>query len=77
MTYLVTFYQCGVDGLDPEYYHTKREAIIAATGFLKAFLPMPGHTYKGSVYHDGYARIVDHMGRTEALAEVHGNLLNG
>lgn len=69
--YRVTFFQCGVQGIEPEHYRTKREAQRAAVDFLAALLPMPGHIRVASVYRDNYARIVDYMGATEAMAEVH------
>lgn len=70
--YRVTFYQCGVYGLEPEYYRTKAEANRAAVEFLQSFRGAlkAGHRYSGSIYRDGYARIV-HGAATEALAEVH------
>jgi hypothetical protein len=66
----VTFYQCGVTGIEPEFYRTKAAAQQAAAEFLREMLPMPGHHRAGSIYRDGWARIVDGMGATEALAEV-------
>ena len=69
--YKVTFYQCGVYGIDPEYFATLHQARQAAAGFIGSMLPMPGHKRVASVYRDNYARIVDYMGATEAMAEVH------
>lgn len=69
--YKVTFYQCGVEGFDPEFYRTKRAAMLAACEFLACMLPMPGHRRTGSMYRDNYARIQDYCGATEAMAEVH------
>ena len=71
--YKVTFYQCGVYGIEPEYYRTKAEANRAAVEFLQSFerALAHGHRYSGSVYRNGYAAIVDRMNATEALAEVH------
>ena len=73
MRYKVTFYQCGVDGIDPENFRTKAKANRAASEFLRGFegALAHGHRYEGSVYRDGYAAIRDRQGRTEALAEVH------
>jgi hypothetical protein len=69
--YKVTFYQYGVYGIAPEFYKTKRAAMLAACEFLACMLPMPGHKRVASVYRDNYARIVDYRGATEAMAEVH------
>ena len=71
--YAVTFYQCAVTGIEPEYYATKREANRAAVDFLRSFTGAlsHGHRYIGSVYRDRLAAIVDYCGGTEALAEVH------
>jgi len=72
--YTVTFYQCGVIGIDSEKYATRREANRAAVGFLQSFtscLSNGSHRYAGSVYRNGYAAIVDRQNRTEALAEIH------
>ena len=68
--YKVTFYQCGVDGIEPENYRTKRQAQRAAVEFLQSFehALCHGHRYSGSVYRHGYAAIVDRMNGTEALA---------
>lgn len=71
--YKVTFYQCGVYGIDPEYYNNLASARQAACSFLAAMLPMPGHKRVASVYRDRYARIVDYRGGTEAMAEIHDN----
>ncbi len=71
MKYKVTFYQCGVEGFDPEFYATKREARKEAVGFLRAFLPMNGHRYYGNMQRDNYAGIVDGSGGYEAFARVH------
>ncbi len=73
MKYKVTFYQCGVEGFDAEHYDTKAEAQREAVGFLRAFLPMVGHRYSGSIYRDGFARIVDRCNLTEAGVTVHTN----
>jgi hypothetical protein len=73
MRYKVTFYQCGVEFINPELYRTKERANKAACDFLRQFdsAILAGHRYEGSVYRDGYAAIRDRMGGTEALAEVH------
>ncbi len=71
MKYKVTFYQCGVEGFTPELYRTKRKAEREAADFLAGFRGMPGHRRDGSIRRDGYARIVDYSGGTEAMAEVH------
>jgi len=68
--YRVVFYQCGVYGIDPEYYRSKKEACKAACEFLKYFEGLPGHRRIESVYRDGCGRVVDYFGGTEALAEV-------
>lgn len=70
MRYKVTFYQCAAV-YDPAYFRTKRKAEAAAIDFLSGFSGMPGHRRQGSVLRDGYARYVDAMGATEAMAEVH------
>ena len=70
MRYKVTFYQCGVEGFDPEFYRTKRKAEREAADFLKGFRGMPGHRRQGSIRRDGYARYIDYSGGTEAMAEV-------
>ena len=71
--YTVTFYQCAVTGIEPEQYRTRREANRAAAGFLLEFesARQHGHRYTGSIYRDGYARLVDRMGGTEAAATIH------
>jgi len=73
--YTVSFYQCAVDGIEPEDYATRKEANRAAVSFLQSFehALAHGHRYAGSVYRNGYAAIVDRMNGTEALAEVHDN----
>ena len=73
MKYYVTFYQCGVEGFDAEYYPTLRIARKVAVEFLQGFTGAlsNGHRYEGSVYRDGYAAIRDYFGGTEALAEIH------
>lgn len=73
MKYKVTFYQCGVTGIEDERFCAKKTAQRNAVEFLQSFTGAlkHGHKYSGSVYRDGYARIVDMMGATEALAEVH------
>ncbi len=73
MKYKVTFYQSGVTGIEPETYSTKLAASKAAAEFLQSFGELSrrhGLRYTGSVYRDGYARIMDRQGGTEALAEV-------
>jgi hypothetical protein len=69
--YRVTFYQCAVLGIPDEHYATISKARKNACEFLRELLPMPGHRRTGSVYRDGYARITDMCGATEALSEVH------
>ena len=73
--YTVTFYQCAVDGIEPEHCDTRREANHAAVDFLQSFTGAlaHGHRYAGSVYRNGYAAIVDGQNMTEALAEIHDN----
>ena len=72
MRYKVTFYQCAA-AYEPEFFKTKREAQKEAANFLKGFQGMPGHRRQGSIRRDGYARYIDGMGATEAMAEVHDN----
>ena len=74
MKYTVSFYQCGVYGIEPESYSTIKEARKAACGFLREFGPIPGHKRIESIYRDGYARIVDYSGGTEAMAEINFKL---
>ena len=71
--YKVTFYQCAVTGIEPEYYRTRREANRAAVEFLQSFTGAlaHGHRYEGSIYRNSIALIVDGMGGTEAAAEIH------
>jgi hypothetical protein len=57
--------------MDAEFYRTKAAANKAATEFLREMLPMPGHRRTGNIARDGWARIVDYSGGTEALVEVH------
>ncbi len=73
--YRVTFYQCGVDGIEPEQCATRREANREAVDFLQSFTGAlaHGHRYEGSIYRNSIASIVDLMGRTEAQAEIHDN----
>ncbi len=73
MRYKVTFYQCGVEGFDPEFYLTKRKAERIAVEFLRSFTGAlaHGHRYVGSIYRDGYAAIKDYSGASEASATVH------
>ena len=68
--YRLRFYQNGVQGFEPEYFNTFREAARAGAGFLLAMLPMPGHNYNGSMYAEAAARIVDRSGATEAAARI-------
>ena len=68
--YIVKFYQCGTYGIESEAYKTKREAQKAASGFISAFGRVPGHKRQGNIAIDGYTRLIDYSGATEAMASV-------
>lgn len=69
MEYTVTFYQCGVTGIEPESYSTLKQARAAVSSFLSEFKNYSGLKRVGSIAR-GDAKIVDPMGLTEALANI-------
>lgn len=68
----VTFYQCGVELIEPEDFTSEAKANREAVAFLRSFTGAleHGHRYKGSVYLEGSAAIVDRTGATEARVTV-------
>ena len=68
MKYIVKFYQCGVEMIEPERFSNFKEAARAGSEFLKSFAGIQGHHREGSMYKEAAASVKDAMGGVEAAA---------